>query len=159
MILGQSKRLWSKHFRLSRRLCQRLSRGVERLCQRLSRLSRRLWRRATHGEEAAGGPGHRDRTAGPGAAAGKAAGAQGRRQAGSASGKPQRGGQRHATRPQTRPTERAGLRRYREPQTLKRLTVALKWQIRNTAEKPPEYTESKRRTPHSVSHAGQGYYF
>lgn len=44
------------------RLSQRLSHGVERLCQRLSRLSRRLWRRATHGEAAAGG--HRDRTAG-----------------------------------------------------------------------------------------------
>lgn len=95
-----------------------------------------------------------------GTAADKAPGAQGRRQAGSASGKPQRRGQRHATGPQTRGTERAELRRYIGiAQNIKTPYRCAKTANRAYIRKAAGIHQRQRKTPHSVSHAGQGCYF
>ena len=171
MISGQNGRLWRRHQRLSQRLCQRLSHrgerlcqrlshGVERLCQRLSRLSRRLWRRATHGEAATGDP--RDRTAGAWYSRRRiprgtwtAASWQCTAQAaihGAGENATQQG---HKQRPQCK-QDGVGIGIAPNIKTpYRRVKIANKAYSRKAA----GIHREQKKTPHSVSHAGHGYFW
>ena len=159
MISGQNGRLWRRHQRLSQRLCQRLSHRGERLCQRLSRLSRRLWRSATHGEAAAGG--HRGRTAGAGYS--RRRGHRGTRTAASWQSPAQAAihgagenatPQGHKQRPQCK-QDGVGIGIAPNIKTpYRRVKIANKAYSRKAA----GIHREQKKTPHSVSHAGQGYF-
>lgn len=147
--------------RLSQRLCQRLSHRGERLCQRLSRLSRilfrRLWRSATHGEAATGG--HRDRTAGagrpPARPPGNKDGGKLEAQAASRSAGGNATPQGHKQRAQNKRSGGGiGI-----AQNIKTPYRCIKMANNAHGRKAPGIHREQKKTPHSVSHAGQGCYF
>ena len=90
----------------------------------------------------------------------KATGERERRQAGSASGKPRSMGQRHAIRPQTTATGQAGRRRYRGiAPNIKTPYSGIKMANKAYSRKTPGIHREQKKTPHSVSHAGQCYFW
>lgn len=76
------------------------------------------------------------------------------------SGKPRSMGQRRAIKPQTESTDQAGRRRYRGiAPNIKTPYRCIKMANRAYSRKTAGIHQQQRKTPHSVSHAGQGCYF
>lgn len=142
------------------RLSQRLSRRVERLCQRLSRLSRRLWRSATHGEAATGGPRtprphRRSRAQPPTKPQGNENGGKLAAQAASRSAGDNATPQGHKQGPQNT----RGYGGIEIAPNIKTPYRRIKTANRAHSRKAAGIHQQQRKTPHSVSHAGQGCYF
>lgn len=95
-----------------------------------------------------------------GKASDKSTGERERRQAGSASGKPRSRAQRHAIRPQTTGTEQAGRRRYRGiVPNIKTPYTRVKMANMAYSRKAPGIHREQKKTPHSLRHAGHGYFW